>query len=804
MSGMTPAARLSLALAGLSITVLCAAQAVGLFPDPRTAALRERLNTATPIAIAVTQSVSRGDVADVQELLDAVVQRNPELLSCAVVPVDRGTTISAGPHGDRWISDEAGLLAESVSQVRVPIASGGNEWGQLQLRFEPVSSPILGLRIPPLVRSFVFVAAAGFLVHFLFLNKMLAYMAPSQAVPKRVRNTLDVLAEGLVVLDEEGRVVLANRAFTDLIGTDSETLNGKPLARLPWIRDDAAGEQPGLPWERALDSQKAVLGNTLQLPDRRADDGGPAAGQAMTFLVNATPLESDERTGRGVIASFDDITPLETKKRQLAEMLQTVRDSTDEIRRQNAELERLATHDPLTGCVNRRRLFQMFEAEWKSADRHGHPLACLMVDVDHFKDVNDRLGHSAGDTVLQRVAEALRTTARESDLVSRYGGEEFCVLLPHTDLTAAERAGERFREAIAELEMPGATITASVGVSERSLEADGPQTLIDQADKALYVAKSAGRNRVMRFDRAPTQAGESAGPSRSAGVDTLGDGGTQNIPFNAVTALISALAYRDQETAAHCRRVADLAVATAEGLIGVTDCYTLEIAALLHDLGKIGVPDQILLKPGELTEQEWDVMRRHDRIGVEIVRASFAYEPLTRIVSQYRADFSDAVEQSVGARILKIADAYDAMTTNRPYRDGRSAEEAFAELRRCGERQFDPELVERFISSVQQGAGTSAGVDVAKETALSIGLQIEHLATALDDQDLDRLGALATRLQQVAERYGVDIIADRAGGLANAVRQDDQDLLSVLQSATDLLRLCRSTQQSYILNAGKA
>ena len=129
---------------------------------------------------------------------------------------------------------------------------------------------------------------------------------------------------------------------------------------------------------------------------------------------------------------------------------------------------------------------------------------------------------------------------------------------------------------------------------------------------------------------------------------------------------------------------------------------------------------------------------------------------------------------------------------------------AFEELRRCADKQFDGELVERFISAVRHGVTDDAGVNVAKETALSIGLQIEHLATALDDQDLDRLGALATRLQQVAERYGVEVIADRADGLARAVQQDDQDLLSVLQSATDLLRLCRSTQQSYIVNAGKA
>ena len=804
MPRITPAARLSLALAGLSLTVLCAAQALGLMPDPRLETLRERDNVAVPVAFAITQAASRGDLSQVGDFVEAVVSRNADLKSAAVVRTDGRTPVMIGEHAKYWVDERSSAVpAPDGSQVAVPIFDADTEWGEVQLRFTPISRDWLGFRIPPLVQSFVFIGAAGFLAHFVFLRRMLAYMAPSQAVPRRVRNTLDVLAEGLVVLDEAGRVVLANRSFTDLIGIEADELNGQPLARLPWMLDGDPVPEEQLPWTGALATERAVLGTSLELPVLVATDEQDSLPRAMSFLVNATPLESDDRTGRGVIASFDDITPLEMKKRQLSEMLKTVRDSTDEIRRQNAELERLATHDPLTGCMNRRRLFQIFDSEWKSADRHDHPLSCVMVDVDHFKSINDNLGHSAGDVVLQRVATALVETARESDLVSRYGGEEFCIILPHTDLADAERAAERFRVGIASIEMPGGGVTASLGVSERSLGASGPQQLIDEADQALYSAKHAGRNKVVRFDRVDRTT-VSRPEQRSSGLERAVDDEVQNIPFNAVTALISALAYRDQETAAHCRRVADLAVATAEGLIGVTDCYTLEIAALLHDLGKIGVPDQILLKPGELDQEEWEVMRRHDRIGVEIVRASFAFEPLTRIVSQYRTDFADTPEQSVATRILKIADAYDAMVSDRPYRTGRTREEAYDELRRCGGTQFDPELVERFIASVRRGNPADSAVNVAKETALSIGCQIEHLATALDDQDLDRLGALAQRLQQVAERYGVEVIADRADGLARAVRQDDHDLLSVLQSATDLLRLCRSTQASYITDAGKA
>ena len=799
MRTVSPATRLALALAGLSVTALCIAQAFGFLPDPRVEAIRERENLAAPIAVAISQAATRGQFDDVRLLIDAVVERNDDLLSAAVRRTDGSLLTRVGDHAGGWGEQIDARAAADASQVVVPIFDRADRWGRVELRFTPVSRSLLGFDVPPLVSAFVFVAACGFLMNFAFLSKMLAYMSPSQAVPKRVRGTLDVLAEGIVVLDEDGRIVMPNRAFLDLIDIDREALIGTPLSRLPWQDEGRPVADGDLPWKAALAAERPIIGASLQLRSTPSDahpDG------LITLLVNSTPLDSDDRTGRGVIASFDDITPLETKKRQLSDMLQTVRESTEEIRRQNVELERLATHDPLTGCVNRRRLFQIFEAEWKSSDRHGTPLACVMVDVDHFKAVNDEHGHSAGDTVLQRVAEALRGTARDSDIVSRYGGEEFCILLPHTDLAAGEQAAERFRLAVASVDMPGIGVTASFGLSEVSLGAESPQLLIDQADQALYAAKDAGRNRVLRFDEIDPNAvaAESSRPKLFAAEEAS----PQNIPFNAVTALISALAYRDQETAAHCRRVADLAVATAEGLMGTTACYTLEIASLLHDLGKIGVPDHILLKPGELTPEEWQVMRQHDRIGVEIVRASFAYDPLTQIVSQYRRDYAESADQSLGARILKIADAYDAMTSDRPYRKGRRPAEALAELRRCAGKQFDPELVERFATAVRHSAADSGGVNVAKETALSIGLQIENLASALDDKDLERLGALASRLRQVAERYDVPQIAERADGLAKAVRADDNDLIGVLQSATDLLRLCRSTQHSYIADAGKA
>jgi len=181
---------------------------------------------------------------------------------------------------------------------------------------------------------------------------------------------------------------------------------------------------------------------------------------------------------------------------------------------------------------------------------------------------------------------------------------------------------------ISEADLSGLSITASLGVSSRCLGGRDPRELIDQADKSLYLAKREGRNRVARFDKAcSAEAAVASSGVPNGGMNdaqATGDESESSIPFDVVTGLVSALAYRDSATAEHSRRVADLCVATARRLMSVSDSYVLEVAALLHDIGKIGVPDSILLKPGKLTDDEWRVMNAQTRIGNEIVHSTFS------------------------------------------------------------------------------------------------------------------------------------------------------------------------------------
>jgi len=659
----------------------------------------------------------------------------------------------------------------------------------------------------PLVALCLFCVTGTLILFGAYLKNVLTLLNPSKVVPQGVRSALDTLSEGLLLLDPQGRIVLANQSFALTTGCQIDELLGKPASSLSWTdgedKDSPGQGQSGspaqavAPWMDVLADGKALQGRILTLHTANRD--------TKTFSVSASPISDDEGRRRGAIASFEDVSRLEQKKNELSSALQSLRLSSEKVREQNAVLARLATRDPLTNCHNRRSFFELFDSHWNSAQRYGHPLAAIMVDVDHFKSVNDTYGHSIGDQVLQKVAETLQQTARATDVVARYGGEEFALLLPGTNLEDATVFAERVRIALAEMKFADLSITASLGVSSLSEKPASPQELLDQADKCLYAAKRNGRNQVVRFDQLPTNlvVKEHRSTTRSNSIQTP----KTIIPYPAVTALISALGYRDPLTAAHSRRVADLCVDVAQGVMSMSQCYVLETAALLHDIGKIGVPDSILLKPGKLTKSEWAFMRKHERIGLEIIRASFASEELSQTVEHYRRHFDGRDETlglagshiPLGARILAVADAFDSMVTERSYRPAKSRREAFAELRLCGNTQFDSEIVERFVQVLKRNkAGLQPLCRITKETALGIGQEMERLAEAIDQQDVAGLRVMAGRLCESAARNGAPEIAAKAMELEQAV-QGHGDILDIIQRACELVDYCRASQSSYLM-----
>ena len=357
---------------------------------------------------------------------------------------------------------------------------------------------------------------------------------------------------------------------------------------------------------------------------------------------------------------------------------------------------KLALTDPLTGLGNHRHFHERLERELRHARERRLPLTLCLVDVDDFKRVNDRFGHPAGDRILSQLA----TRLRQSGEAFRLGGDEFALLLPGCSEEAALTAASSVVERIAALEVDEAgSVTVSAGLATSPQHAADRDELIRLADSALYWAKEYGKNRVRAFRPDVIELAElkrlASGPDRAA-------------RLRAAASLARAVDARDVYTGSHSQRVADLAARTARRLgLPDEDVELTRLAASLHDLGKLAVPEEILRKPGPLTEPERMVLARHPQIGFRMLE-SLGVDPVAEWVLHHHerwdgSGYPDGLpgdQIPLGARIIFVADAYDAMTSERVYRRRVAPAEAIAELERCAGTQFDPEIVTAFAGEV--------------------------------------------------------------------------------------------------------
>ena len=795
MKNLSLAVRISLGLTSLALSVLCALHYLGVMPDSTTALVNGRKRLCEAVAIYSSSAAARGELELIESSTKKVLERDPDIESAAIRLEDGRTILQLGPPAPPMTETEARL---STKCALIPIFIESRQWGAVEIRFRSDNaSKIEIFRTNPTLRFITLTTAGLFLSNCFYLFIVFGRSrGGASGIPERVRATLDTLVEGVLLMDRDQTIALANSAFARSVGRSVEEIEGCTVEDMAWTSTPGSDEAGELPWDHAVTNGQAELGAIVSL---RTHGNG-----LRTYSVNSTPILADDGSRQGTLATFDDMTDIERKNLQLQKLLAKLKRSRAEIRDQNRKLTDLATRDPLTSCLNRRAFYERFDIEWKMARRRGQELSCMMLDIDHFKSVNDRFGHAVGDQAIQVVAGVLRSSVRPSDLVCRYGGEEFCVLMPQTGIAEAIMAAERFREKIAASPFANTSVTASFGVTILTSATKDPHDLIDQADQALYAAKRAGRNRVIPFDSIPAVT-PSSEPKK---LETSRDDRDIPIPYHAVTSLISALAHRDPSTAEHSRRVADLCVQTSKGLLSERDSYVLEIAGLLHDIGKLGIPDTILKKPGPLTEAEWRVMRAHDSMGVEIVTTAFASDELREIIRTHHARYTgdprnpelpSGIDIPLGARILSIADSYDAMISDRVYRKGRGREEAFFELRRCAGTQFDPELVERFIKShlARDASRQESLSPLSKRDALRIGLIIEKLAEAFDAKDMSNLKLIAARLGATAIECEVEAIAKVTKKLEDAIAER-ADWVDITLLTSDILELCRSTQASYL------
>jgi diguanylate cyclase (GGDEF)-like protein/putative nucleotidyltransferase with HDIG domain len=451
---------------------------------------------------------------------------------------------------------------------------------------------------------------------------------------------------------------------------------------------------------------------------------GALVGYAHFFAAQATALEQGVYVGGAILIGLVLI-------RQVLALRETTQ-ARQALSAANSRLEALATTDMLTELPNHRALSNLLEQEGERARRYGHPLSLLFFDGDRFKQVNDTYGHAVGDAVLRELGERARSVLRAGDTLGRFGGEEFLVLLPETDGQGARTVAERLRAAVAAAPLAaqavegGIAVTVSIGVASYPADGASGSEVRGRADQAMYWAKRLGRNQVRTAEEAARAERDAALKAATAHMLERHEGSgdpdsrLRMEQLGLIYSLMGVLDWREPGMSAHAQEVSDLVAGMARAL-HFDEARTLRAstAAFLHDIGKIALPDRLLQQPRQhFSAQEWHLLHQHAELGAAIVEASHELADLAPAIRHHHERWDGAGDPDglageaipLEARLIGLAEAYHAMTSQRPYQAARTAAQAMAELERCGRTQFDPALlpVLRAVLASRQEAGTHA------------------------------------------------------------------------------------------------
>lgn len=389
----------------------------------------------------------------------------------------------------------------------------------------------------------------------------------------------------------------------------------------------------------------------------------------------------------------------------------------------HSAIQTQALTDIVTGLPNHRAISQSLEQELERARRFGRPLSLIFFDGDRFKRVNDTYGHVVGDVVLRQLGERTSGVLRAGDTVGRFGGEEFVVLLPETSSAEACLIAERIRSAVTTLPLAtsevegGIHTTISLGLAAYPTDAHSVNALLEKGDQAMYCAKKLGRNQVRTVAEAEQMGRNSAFTAflqQDAELrDEVGDAGDlllreQRIhQLGPIYSLMRLVELRDTGMNAHSHAVSDLASMIAQEMdLDQEQVLTAATAALLHDVGKVAIPDSLLKKEGHLSPTEHTLIQQHPDFGAQIVESSPFLMDLAPAIRHHHEHWDGqgypyhlrGDEIPLMARIIAVAEAYDAIITNRLYQAARPPAEALAELQRCAGTQFDTAVVHAAIT----------------------------------------------------------------------------------------------------------
>jgi len=443
--------------------------------------------------------------------------------------------------------------------------------------------------------------------------------------------------------------------------------------------------------------RKAIIESDLSR-ESRFTTGKYHLRQGVRSIAYLPLIVKDEVIGSLIIASRSpDV--YSRKHLNLLEQLTSQIAMPIENSRLYAQAEQLARHDELTGLLNRRSLDAMVASEIGRHSRYGGVFSLIILDLDSFKAYNDNYGHLAGDKILKQTGSIMKRSIRDADQAFRYGGDEFAILLPQTTIEAAYQVAERIRKRIAsEINTGHIPVTTSLGLASWPADGIGLNEIIAAADAALYHAKRSGGNQ-----------GHRASGAMLISDDTMIDftNNTDSEALSAIYSLAATVDARDHYTRSHSKKVNEYAIALAEALkLEPLEISKLSTCALLHDIGKIGVNDEVLNKQEKLTEKEWEAIKVHPKLGASIVSHVRQLKPCVPGILHHH-EWYDGTGYPEGlkgedipleARILAIADAFAAMTSERPFSNPISFDEALEEIKRGAGKQFDPKLTEVFVS----------------------------------------------------------------------------------------------------------
>jgi diguanylate cyclase (GGDEF)-like protein/PAS domain S-box-containing protein/putative nucleotidyltransferase with HDIG domain len=488
------------------------------------------------------------------------------------------------------------------------------------------------------------------------VTTMRAAEAAGRASEERFRVLAAAAPVGIYITGIDGSLIYANDRWQQIYGLkDGEVLGEHWVESIhPDDREEVFAQ-----WNEAIETGNEYVA-TLRL---RKSDGTEA-----WVTSRGKPMHDEHGAVVGYVGTDDDV--------------------TDRVRATH-ELERLSQTDALTGLANRRRMHEQIAAAVEAARAAGAPSSgVIMLDVDHFKEVNDVYGHHAGDAVLAETAERIAASLAPGEEAGRWGGEEFIVLVQNVpDVETLSRTADRIRNQISATPISAAgaplTIRASAGAALTAPSVESGSILVDRADRALYAAKRRGRDRTVSFD----QVGR-------------GDMATDEAPVLRIArGLALAATIREGMSELHFQQVADLAVQIAETL-GLADGLVMRcrLGGLLHDVGKLAIPDRILAKRGPLDEDEWTIMRGHAEIGAQMIARVGGLDAAIEAVRHHHerydgTGYPEGLEGDsipIEARIVAAADAYSAITTDRSYARGRDQAEALDEIERSAGTHLDP------------------------------------------------------------------------------------------------------------------